>query len=486
MARTRRSPGVSAAPRFRVLEVERREWPFRLRLPFRFGAATVTHGRQAVLRARIRDEAGREGWGVAAETLAAKWFDKDPRWTDAQNEHQLRRALEVAEAAFRAAGANTAFGHFADGYAEHAAACAREGLNPLVAAFGRALLDRAALDALLKLQGLGFWAGMGTDIGGMAPHAAATPDLAGFDFGAMLADLSPLRRIHARHTVGLLDPITASDRAERVGDGLPETLEEAVGTYGHAYYKLKVGGDVEADVERLCRIAAVLDRLPEYRTTLDGNEQYEDPESAVVLWRAVEAEARLARLRDSVLFIEQPVKRARALETGVEALAAARPVIIDESDGDLDAFPRAKALGYAGVSSKVCKGVWRSLLNLARCRAWNAEAGTDRYFMSAEDLTTLPGVCVQQDLALAALLGLAHVERNGHHFVDGFASRPRAEAERFRAAHPDLYADTPRGPRLAIRGGALEIGSLDTPGLGATVEPDHAAMEAMPKAEWPP
>ena len=54
------------APRFRVLEVERREWPFRLRLPFRFGVITVTHGRQAVLRARIRDESGREGWGVAA------------------------------------------------------------------------------------------------------------------------------------------------------------------------------------------------------------------------------------------------------------------------------------------------------------------------------------------------------------------------------------------------------------------------------------
>ena len=199
----------------------------------------------------------------------------------------------------------------------------------------------------------------------------------------------------------------------------------------------------------------------------------------------MEAEPRLARLRASILFIEQPVKRARALETGMAALAAARPVIIDESDGALDAFPRAKALGYAGVSSKSCKGVWRSLINLARCRAWNAEAGTERYFLSAEDLTTLAGVCVQQDLALVALLGLAHVERNGHHFVDGFAGRPNAEAVRFLEAHPDLYAETPRGPRLAIRGGALEIGTLDTPGLGATAEPDYAAMEAMPKAEWP-
>lgn len=471
------------APRFAITAVERREWPFTLRLPFRFGAVTVTQGRQAVLRVRIRDAGGREGWGVAAETLAAKWFDKDPALTDAQNEDQLRRALELAAEASRAAGANTAFGHFADSYAVHAAACAAEGLNPLVASYGRALLDRAALDALLKLHGMSFFAGMRGNIGGMAPHPVA-PDLAGFDLPGMLAGLPPARRIHARHTVGLVDPITASDRAARVNDGLPETLEEVALAYGHRSWKLKVSGEVATDVDRLCRIAAVLDRLHGYHVTLDGNEQYADAEGAVALWRAIEAEPRLSRLAASVLYIEQPVRRARALETSMAALASARPVIIDESDGPLDAFVQARALGYAGVSSKSCKGVWRSLINLARCRAWNAAGG--RYFLSGEDLTTLPGVCLQQDLALVALLGLAHVERNGHHFVAGFAGRPKAEAVRFMEAHPDLYADTPRGPRLRIREGVLDLGSLDTPGLGATEEPDFTAMQDMPRAAWPP
>ncbi|MGG5809408.1 mandelate racemase [Falsiroseomonas sp. CW058] len=475
---------MTHAPRFALVETQRLEWPFRLRLPFRFGVITVTHGRQAVVRARIRLEDGREGWGVAAETLAAKWFDKDPALTDAQNEHQLRRALELAEAATLAAGADTAFGHFANSYAAVTAAGAAEGLNPLVASYGRALLDRAMLDALLKAQRVGFWAGMRANIGGMAPHAVA-PDLAGFDFAAMLAAATPLARLHARHTVGLVDPITAADQAERVGDGLPETLEEVAATYRHRYWKLKVGGNVEADVERLSRIAAVLDRLHGgYHASLDGNEQYEDAEGALALWRAMEAEPRLRKLCASILYIEQPVKRARALETGMSALAAARPVIIDESDGPLDAFVTGRALGYAGVSSKACKGVWRSLVNLARCRAWNAGEGRERYFMSAEDLTTLAGVCVQQDLALVALLGLPHVERNGHHFVDGFAGRPGAEAYRFLEAHPDLYADTPRGPRLAIRDGMLEIGSLGVPGLGAAEEPDAGAMEPMPRAAW--
>jgi len=476
---------MTDAPRVSLAGLERYEWPFRLRMPFRFGVITVTHGRQAVLRARIRLEDGSERWGVAAETLAAKWFDKDPALTDAQNEQQLRRAIELAEAATRAAGTRTLFAHYADTYADSVAAGAAEALNPLVVAYGRALVDRAMLDALLKAKRMSFQAGMRANLGGIAPHDAI-PDLTGFDFAAMLPGLAPQTHLHARHTVGLVDPITAADQAERVNDGLPETVEEVAATYRHRYWKLKVGGDVAADVERLSRIAAVLDTLPGgYHASLDGNEQYKDAEGALTLWRAMEAEPRLARLRGSILYIEQPVKRAKALETGMQTLAAARPVIIDESDGPLDAFVTGRTLGYAGVSSKACKGVWRSLINLARCRAWNAAEGGARYFMSAEDLTTLAGVCVQQDLALVSLLGLTHVERNGHHFVDGFAGRPKAEAVRFMEAHPDLYADTPHGPRLAVRDGALAIGSLDTPGLGATVEPDYAAMEAMPKADWP-
>ena len=474
------------APRFRLLEVERFEWPFKLRMPFRFGVITVTHGRQAVVRARIAIEGGGEHWGVAAETLAAKWFDKDPRWTDIQNEDQLRRALEIATEATLAAGANTAFGHYADAYAAHVAACGAEGLNPLVAAYGRALIDRAMLDALLKAKGLSFAAGLRANIGGMAPHDAVA-DLAGYDFGAMLASLQPARRMHARHTVGLVDPITVADQAERVDDGLPETVEEVAGTYRHTWWKLKVGGNVAADVDRLCRIASVLDRLHGYHVSLDGNEQYEDAEGVLALWRAMQAEPRLVRLNASIAFIEQPVKRAKALDGAMGALAAERPVIVDESDGPLDAFVQAKALGYTGISSKACKGVWRSLVNLARCRAWNAAEPTPRYFMSAEDLTTLAGACVQQDLALVSAMGPAHVERNGHHFVDGFAGRPKAEAIRFMEAHPDLYADTPRGPRLAIRDGMLELGSVvEAKGLGAATEPDTAAMQHMPRAAWPP
>jgi hypothetical protein len=465
-------------PRLVLREAERYEWAFRLRMPFRFGGVTVTHGRQAVIRVRIRLDDGREAWGYGAESLAAKWFDKDPAVSDDANLDQLRRALELASEAYQAAGLHTAFGLYAVTYEAHRAACAAERLNPLVAGFGPALLDRAVLDALCRAYGISFYDAVRANLPGLT--AALTPDLAGFDLDRFLESLEHGSSIEARHTVGLVDPITSADDSDRVDDGLPETLEEVVETYGNRWFKLKVGGDVGADLDRLARIAAVLDRSPGYRVTLDGNEQYEDAEAALALWRGIAAHPRLGRLADTVAFIEQPIRRASALAAPVSALAAERRVLIDESDDGLDAFPRARALGYAGVSSKMCKGFYKSLLNRARCEAWGGGA-----FMSGEDLTTQPGLSVQQDLALASLLGLTHVERNGHHFIRGFGGRPEAEADAFLAAHPDLYRRCAHDVCLRIEQGRIATSSLACPGFGAAAFPDVSAQDAMQVAKWP-
>src|SRR5690606_20764409 len=111
------------------------------------------------------------------------------------------------------------------------------------------------------------------------------------------------------------------------------------------------------------------------------------------------AEPKLARFMASILYVEQPLQRARALEQPLGRLAGRHAFIIDESDADLDSFVRARDLGYRGVSSKTCKGLYRSLLNAARCRHWDG-AGEGRFFLSGEDLTTQAGIAVQQDLAL--------------------------------------------------------------------------------------
>ena len=127
------------------------------------------------------------------------------------------------------------------------------------------------------------------------------------------------------------------------------------------------------------------------------------------------------------------------------ALARYRPVIIDESDGELSSFPH-------GAEARLRRRLEQELQGLLqvdpqrRARALNA-CGSTGYFMSAEDLTTWPGVSVQQDLALVSLLGMTHVERNAHHFIDGMSMAPEAEQNAFVAAHPRLYEEAPASRR---------------------------------------
>jgi len=466
------------APQFTVEAIDLFERDVVLRMPFRFGVVTLTRAPQSYARARIRLADGRIGEGMAAELLAPKWFDKNPALGNEDNFDQLRAALGIARTLYLDGRDDTGFGRFIRHYPAQVDRAGARGLNGLVALYGPALLDRALLDALCRALGLPFHEAVRRNLIGLVATNLC-PDLAGFDFDAFLAGLRPAATIAARHTVGLVDPISRDDQAERVGDGLPETLEEVVAAYGQRWFKLKVAGDIDADVERLARIAGVLDRIEGgYRCSLDGNEQYDDIEGVLALWRRMHAEPRLARLCASVAFVEQPIRRQTALDRDVGALSAETPVIVDESDDALDAFVRARDKGYRGVSSKTCKGIYKSFVNAARCAAWNRES-PGRYLMSAEDLTIQAGIGLQQDLALVSLLGIGHVERNGHHYVDGMAALPVAEQQRFLDAHPDLYERSFGAVRVRIRGGELAIGSLDGPGYASGAAPDWASMRTM-------
>ena len=147
---------MNDAPRLRIVEVECFERDVRLRLPFRFGVITVTHATQAVIRATIALRTGAASSGVAAETLAAKWFDKSPRF---QRCAKPRPAAPVPGARHRAL-SREGLEHAVRPLRRHLwrAARARRGARarPLVASYGPALLDRAILDALGRSVGLSF------------------------------------------------------------------------------------------------------------------------------------------------------------------------------------------------------------------------------------------------------------------------------------------------------------------------------------------
>jgi L-alanine-DL-glutamate epimerase-like enolase superfamily enzyme len=431
--------------KFSIADVAFFERHVKLRMPFRFGIVTLTEAPQAFTRVKISIN-GKTAGGAAAEMLAPKWFDKNPALSNEDNFEQLRDSMRQARAAYLAGGENTAHGH------------SRPTIG-LVENFGPALLDRAVLDALCRALGVSF-------------YDAIRRNVVGLDLPSQfLETLKPASQIAARHTVGMVDPITALDNSTPVKDGLPETLEDVIARYGHRWFKLKVGGDAKADVERLGAIAAVLDRIREpYHASLDGNEQYADAGGVLDLLSRIKSQ----RLLSSIVFIEQPIKRQNALAADVSRLAKLKPVIIDESDDSLDAFPRAKALGYRGVSSKTCKGLYKSLINAARCKAWG-----NGYFMTGEDLTIQAGIALQQDLALVSLLGLTHVERNGHHYVNGMAGLPADEQQQFLVKHQDLYEQTYGAVRVRINGGMIQMKSLDCPGFASRALPDWDGMRRM-------
>jgi hypothetical protein len=468
------------APLFTVPEVRLYERDVHLRMPFRFGVVTLTEAPQCFVRVRIELADGRSQWGAAAELLAPKWFDKNLALSNENNFDQLRLALQLAAGAYMDGKARTAFGHFAAHYSEQIETGAAHGLNSLVANYGPAQLDRAVLDALFLSLGCSFYDGMRDNLAGIDPTLLGrhVGDLAEFDMPRFLAQLTPAESIAARHTVGLVDVI--GGHPGQVGDGLPESLEEVVATYGHRYFKLKLGGTLNADLTRLIEIAAVLDRaVVPYFVSLDGNEQYDDIAALLELWRRMRDAPELQRLVASILFVEQPLTRTLALDGEVSVLSRIKPVIIDESDDELGAFPRARSLSYTGVSSKCCKGLYKSILNAARCAHWNAETRAPRYFMTGEDLTTQAGLAVQQDLALVNLIGIRHVERNGHHYVNGMAGLPSAEQTMFLAEHPDLYEHKYGAVRLKIRAGKLSFGSLARSGFSSSAYPDWETLKRM-------
>lgn len=452
---------------FRVTDVTCRERFVKFRMPFRYGILTLHGAPEIEVTVQIETTDGQTSYGTSAELLAPKWFDKSPDLTNEQNFEQLRLSVDLAKAAYLKAEAGAAFQIHANLEADIHKAALDKDLPGLVAGYGIAVLDRAIIDALCRLQNVSFEDFANRN--GFGLSAATAPDLDGFDFDAFLGGLSMAKTIMCRHTVGLTDYLTDAEIKDehKVNDGRPESLEGAVRTFGIRAFKLKICGDEAADIDRLERIAEVIDKSPDaYLVSLDGNEQYKDAASFSGFLDAMRASTRLTRMFDAIKYIEQPIARSAALSVPIHALAQQFAIEIDESDGDVAAFAEAREMGYSGVSSKSCKGVYRSLINRARVEKWNAEAGSDDYFMSAEDLSTQVGICLQQDLSLASLIGCTHIERNGYQYGDGLSGGSAAWREQLAKDHPDLYEINKNRLEVKIENGEISLASLTGVGFG--------------------
>lgn len=485
--------------RIRPLSADISVLPCRTRLPFRFGMHTMTSAPLVTCRVRIESPDGQTGTaaGYSCDLLVPKWFDKDPDTELADDWHNLLAAQHAAIEVLLENGnarADTAFGHWHRMYTDRVETVPHHATDRLVRCEGVSLLERALIDAVCRTLGGGLFSALTTGALGFDP---GTLDSTTANWNAAQLP-KPGRELLLRHTVGLLDAIEPEDIAagERIDDGLPECLVEDIRRYGLTHFKIKITDDSDEQTDRLARVWSAIRREvgPDARVTLDGNEQFDSVERFVDLLERVRREARFEGLLEALLLIEQPLPRARtfdpAANTGMDMLAGFAPCIIDEADAGLWALPEARSLGYRGVSIKSCKGVFSAVLNRARCDVWNAAAEHEgdadaRVIQSGEDLTTLPLLALQQDLALMATLGVAHVERNGHHYFRGLAHLPPGERASATAAHPDLYREADGLPFLDITNGAVAIGSvLDAPAFGYAGPIDMHARTAA--KDWNP
>ena len=89
------------------------------------------------------------------------------------------------------------------------------------------------------------------------------------------------------------------------------------------------------------------------------------------------------------------------------------------------------------------------------------------------------------DLAMMALLGITHVERNGHHYYRGLSMLPSPWQDATLAAHGDLYRSHQDGfACLRIAGGRLDLGSINAApfGVAPVFDPSVFGQLTQPSA----
>lgn len=462
----------------------------RTRMPFKYGIATMTRMPMAFVRVKLEVE-GVTHAGVSSDLLPPKWFTKVPSKGVAEEIQEMFDVIDGAREAcvgLRGEDVFTIWRHLYE--LRDMIAKARE-TPQLLVHFGTSLIERAMIEAFCKSRKTDFASALRSGSLGLRP-GDIHDELRAFEAGNAFPE-NPLDSFIARHTVGLADPLTDDEiaPAERLDDGLAQSLAACIRRYGLRHFKLKVNGNLEGDLERLERIAAVIrEHAPaEFAYSLDGNEQFKSLEDFRAFWEAAKERDSLRSFLERLIFIEQPLHRDVALNGSVKTAFAGwpdrPPVIIDESDGCLESLPTALELGYAGTSHKNCKGVFKSAINRCLLQSRSARDNNASLLMSGEDLCNIGPVALLQDLTVAAALGIESIERNGHHYCAGLSMFPESAQQGILSHHSDLYHAGEAGwPTLKIEGGRCDIGSLNKAPFGVGF--DLNVEEFTPAADWEP
>tara|TARA_R110002096_G_scaffold215310_13_gene403169 strand:- start:1484 stop:2896 length:1413 start_codon:yes stop_codon:yes gene_type:complete len=465
------------------------------RFPFRYGIASMTRLPHLFLRVTLSVD-GKETQGICSEGLPPKWFTKNPDTTFEEDLPDLVGVIQQAAAEAQSiSSAKSIYDLWNWLYESQTKWAAESGIPPLLANLGVSLIERGMMDAFCRSIGKPFWAALhhndfGINLGEIHPEL---PNAVPADF----LPAEPLQKVNIRHTVGLGDALIASEipPEDLAADGLPQALEDCIREYHLRYFKIKLSGNLEVDRERLFRLADLLKRTsPDFRYTLDGNEQYRDLGAFRAAWEAFQEDPQLQTFLSSkhLIFVEQPLHRDAALEAPVaEVLKSWRnapPMVIDESDGELGSLRRALELGYSGTSYKSCKGVIKGIANACLLAHLRRQAPDCQFLMSGEDLATVGPVTLLQDLAVMAALGISHVERNGHHYFKGLSAFPVSIQETVNTTSSGLYHSQKERDFSAftIRHGQVDLADVNDASFGTGLDPSSdEVMKLLGAPGWP-
>src|SRR5262245_52430255 len=221
----------------KIAESDLHQIQLQTRLPFRYGIATMTRVPQIFVRVRLEVD-GKSSMGISADLLPPKWFTKDPAKGLEEEIEEMQRVIKNALAIAKGLEGESVFGFWQQLYTAQLDWAKLNGVPLLLANFGTSLVERALIEALGRVTGQSFSQMVQSNVLGIR-LGEIHPDLIGRTPADFLPN-HPLPRVIVRHTVGLADPLTEQEipTAERLDDGLPQSLEASIQAYGLSHFKI--------------------------------------------------------------------------------------------------------------------------------------------------------------------------------------------------------------------------------------------------------
>ena len=443
--------------------------PVKTRVPYQFGAETMTEVVCARVRMTVRGDDGAIAAGWGETPLSVQWV-----WPGAVPFREREAVLlQLCERLANAWGHFNNQGHpleIGNAFIETELPRVLDEMNRdreeakripwLAALVCCSPFDLALYDAFGNLTGRPVYETLGREFlkSDLSAYLEAEPD-SGISFaGKYPAEyLRPApSRLPVWHSVGGVDPITQDDlTGDEPEDGYPKVLRDWIRRDGLKCLKVKLRGtDAEWDRQRLAQIGKVAREggvqwlCADYNCTASSVEYVTDMLDALMLDDP--------QLYGMLLYVEQPFPYdLEAHPYDVHSIAARKPLFMDESAHDWRVVRHGRKLGWNNVALKTCKTQTGALLSLCWARAHGMT-------LMVQDLTN-PMLAFISHALLAAHSGtIMGLECNSAQYYPD-ASLPEAKI------HPGLFNR---------HEGIIDLSSIRGSGFGYRIDEIHRELPA--------